>query len=72
METGEVGDRLTVESEEVGRPGREGGILEVLGRGETIHYVVRWEDGHKTTFFPSLGSSVIRKAASGARPRRQG
>lgn len=72
METGEVGDRMIVESEQVGRPAREGEILEVLGSGETIHYVVRWEDGHKTTFFPSLGSSVIRKAASRAKPRGKG
>jgi hypothetical protein len=70
METGEVGDRLIVESEHVGERPREGEIVEVLGSGETIHYVVRWEDGHRSTFFPSVGSSAIRKA--GGRTARRG
>lgn len=72
METGAVGDRLIVESEHVGEAAREGEILEVLGGGETIHYVVRWEDGHKSTFFPSLGSSSIRKAGGRTARRARG
>ena len=69
METGEIGDRLIVESEQVGKPPREGEIVEVLGAGETIHYAVKWEDGHRSTFFPSLGTSVIRKARGRTAPR---
>ena len=39
---------MIVESERVGRPAREG-----------VHYRVRWEDGHESTFFPSAGSATI-------------
>jgi hypothetical protein len=63
MARGNVGDRVIVESERVGRPAREGEILEVLGAGEGVHYRVRWEDGHESTFFPSAGSvTIIHKA----------
>ena len=59
MEPGAVGDRIVVESEHVGESAREGEILEVLGHGDTVHYFVRWEDGRRTTFYPSAGSSQI-------------
>jgi uncharacterized protein DUF1918 len=59
VEKVEVGDRVTVESERVGAPPREGEILEVLGSGDGIHYFVRWEDGHQSSFYPSAGSSTI-------------
>jgi hypothetical protein len=63
MDRGEVGDRLIVESERVGASPREGEILEVLGSGDVVHYLVSWEDGHKSTFFPSVGSSTIIRRA---------
>lgn len=72
MQNGEVGDRLIVESEHVGQPPREGEILEVLGDGQNVHYAVRWEDGHKSTFFPSLGSSSILKPKGQTAPRPRG
>ena len=59
MADGRVGDRLLVESERAGQPAREGEILEVLGSETTIHYRVRWQDDHVTTFFPSGGSATI-------------
>jgi hypothetical protein len=63
MVEGKVGDRVVLESERTGQAAREGEILEVLGAGEGVHYRVRWEDGHETTFFPSGGSiTIIRKA----------
>jgi hypothetical protein len=63
MEKGNVGDRVSVESERVGLSARQGEIVEVLGAGEGLHYRVRWEDGHESTFFPSGGSAtIIRKA----------
>jgi uncharacterized protein DUF1918 len=54
-----AGDRVIVESERVGDSAREGVVLEVLGMGEGLHYRVRWEDGHESTFFPSGGSMRI-------------
>ncbi len=59
MEQGKAGDRIVVESERVGQPQREGQILEVLGTGDATHYAVRWEDGHTSTFYPSVGSAII-------------
>lgn len=66
MAVGNVGDRVIVESERIGRPAREGEILEVLGAGEGVHYRVRWEDGHESEFVPSAGSATIIHKAKGA------
>lgn len=61
---------MILESERTGKAPREGEILEVLGAGESIHYRVRWEDGHESTFFPSGGSmTIIRKATKARRPK---
>jgi Domain of unknown function (DUF1918) len=69
MAHGNVGDRVVVESERTGRSAREGLIVEVLGTGEVIHYRIKWDDGHETTFFPSAGSiSIIPKAAKAVAP----
>ncbi|HKF15685.1 MAG TPA: DUF1918 domain-containing protein [Candidatus Dormibacteraeota bacterium] len=54
-----VGDRIGVESKRVGQPMREGVILEVLSSASSIHYRVRWADGHESVFFPSAGSLSI-------------
>jgi hypothetical protein len=72
MELGKVGDRAIVESEHVGDAAREGEILEVLGTGDGIHYRIRWEDGHESTFYPSAGSISFRhrSAAAGTRSSR--
>lgn len=56
---GTKGDRVIVESEHVGKSAREGEIVEVLGAGEELHYRVRWDDSHESTFFPSAGSITI-------------
>lgn len=62
MATGNVGDRVVVESERVGQAAREGEIVEVLGSASEVHYRVRWQDGHESIFFPSAGSvTIIRK-----------
>ncbi len=54
-----VGDRIIVESERVGKPPREGEILEVIESPSGTHYRVRWDDGHESTFRPSAGSAQI-------------
>ncbi|HXF36564.1 MAG TPA: DUF1918 domain-containing protein [Actinomycetota bacterium] len=56
---GNVGDRIIVESEQVGTPTREGEILEVIQGEVGIRYRVRWADGHETIFTPSSGSARI-------------
>jgi Domain of unknown function (DUF1918) len=59
-----VGDRVAVESERVGKPTREGEVLEVLTPGPDVHYRIRWLDGHETILYPVAGClSVIGKKA---------
>lgn len=69
MEEARVGDRVVVESEHVGHPAREGEILEVIGTSELVHYRVKWDDGHSTSFYPSAGSMRIISKAAKARSR---
>jgi uncharacterized protein DUF1918 len=54
---GKPGDRIVVESEQVGTPTREGDVLEVLEYTSGVSYRVRWADGHESVFRPSLGSA---------------
>jgi len=69
MDEARVGDRVVVESEQVGQPAREGEILEVLGALELVHYRVKWADGHSTSFYPSAGSMRVISKAAKARSR---
>ena len=57
--TTNVGDRIVVESEKVGRPAREGIILEVQETKLGTSYRVLWNDQHETSFRPSGGSARI-------------
>lgn len=54
-----VGDELVIDNMELGRPPRRGEVLEVLGDGESVHYRVRWDDGHESLFFPSSTTHVV-------------
>ncbi len=57
--TGNVGDRIVIESEKVGQRPREGEILEVIDSPLGTRYTVRWDDGHESTFRPTGGSARI-------------
>jgi hypothetical protein len=57
--SGKVGDRVVLESERVGQPTREGEILEVIEGQVSVHYRVKWSDGHESVFTPSFGSARI-------------
>lgn len=54
-----VGDRIIIESEKVGRPDREGMILEIIEASYGTRYRVLWEDGHESTIHPGAGSARI-------------
>jgi hypothetical protein len=60
-----VGDRIIVESEKVGRPAREGEILEVISSEAHERYRVRWHDGHESTITPTAGSARFMPATPG-------
>ena len=57
--SGNVGDRIVVESETVGTPPREGEILEVIQGEVGVRYRVRWEDGHESMLTPGGGAARI-------------
>ncbi|HEX2031731.1 MAG TPA: DUF1918 domain-containing protein [Actinomycetota bacterium] len=62
-----AGDRIVVESEQVGTPAREGEVLEVLRGASGPRLRVRWSDGRETVYTPSVGSARI---VPGRRRRR--
>lgn len=63
-----VGDELVVKGLHVGDAERRGVITEVHGKDGAPPYLVRWNDGHETSFFPSSDTVVehISSSASGA------
>jgi hypothetical protein len=56
-----AGDRIVVESERAGQPGRAGLIEELLCE-EPVRMRVRWDDGHTTVLTPSAGAASITPA----------
>jgi Domain of unknown function (DUF1918) len=54
----EAGDELTVRGTHQGDGDRHGEIIEVHGPDGAPPYLVRWRDGHETTFFPASGTNV--------------
>jgi|SwirhisoilCB3_FD_contig_31_11116551_length_320_multi_5_in_0_out_0_1 hypothetical protein len=62
-----VGDELTVTSHRVGEPARHGVITAVRSADGAPPYVVRWDDGHEATFFPSADTVVVSKTGLSGR-----
>ena len=54
----QVGDELIVKGLHVGNPDRRGVITEVHGKDGGPPYLVRWSDGHESSFFPSSDAVV--------------
>jgi len=66
-----VGDELIATSHHVGEPARRGVITAIKGADGAPPYVVRWDDGHGATFFPSTDATVVPKTQpSGQSPSR--
>ena len=53
----QVGDRIIVASQKVGRAAREGEILEIIEASYGTRYRVRWDDGPESTIRPAAGSA---------------
>ena len=53
----QVGE-LIVKGLQVGNPDRRGVITEVRGKDGGPPYLVRWSDGHESSFFPSSDTVV--------------
>ena len=54
-----VGDGILVDSMELGHPPRKGEVMRVMGDGDVQHYLVRWDDGRESYFYPGNTSHVI-------------
>jgi hypothetical protein len=59
-----VGDEIVVDATVTGGPRREGEIIEIRGAGDVVHYLVRWDDGHQTLFYPGSDAHVVRPGRS--------
>lgn len=56
-----VGDEIAVDAPHTGDVQRKGEIIEVLDEGGTVHYRVRWDDGHVSLYFPGSDAHVSRR-----------
>ncbi len=54
----EVGDKIRIDSRSTDVPRREGEVVEVRGEPGHEHYIVRWDDGHTSTFFPGSDAHI--------------
>ena len=54
----EVGDHIVIESATLDTPRRHGEVIEVIGRADSQHYRVRWQDGHESVFVPGPDARV--------------
>lgn len=53
-----AGDELVIKGHHVGDEDRRGVIVEVHGKDGAPPYLVRWNDGHQSVFFPSSDTVV--------------
>jgi hypothetical protein len=53
------GDRIVVDSSQVGSPPREGEIPRVMTSELAVSYEVRWTDGHQSVISPAAGAARI-------------
>jgi hypothetical protein len=53
------GDRIVIDSAQVGSPAREGEILKVIEGKLSVSYQVKWGDGHETFITPVAGTAHI-------------
>jgi len=54
----QVGDELVVKGRHVGDHDRRGVIIEVRGEADGPPYLVRWSDGHESSFYPTTGTTA--------------
>ena len=52
----QAGDELVVKGRHVGDHDREGVIIQVRGEAGGPPYLVRWSDGHESSFYPTTGT----------------
>jgi len=53
------GDQILVGVTAPDTPDRRGQVIEVLGHGADEHYLVRWQDGHESIYYPGPDARVL-------------
>jgi len=66
----QIGDRITIDSNRIGGDQRRGEVVDIISGAAGLHYRVRWDDGHETTFFPS-SDATVQPVTSSQRPARR-
>ncbi len=51
-------DVVKTSGRRVGDAGRTGEVVAVLGEEGLAHYLVRWEDGRESIFYPGEGTTI--------------
>ena len=58
-----VGDEVVIRGRHVADDDRQGTIIEIHGADGTPPFVIRWQDGHESLFFPSSDTRIERSPA---------
>ena len=66
-EAAHAGDTIEVNGL-AGKPARRGEIVEVLGAGAHVHFLVRWDEKHESLLYPTEGAKIVHPAARHATP----
>jgi Domain of unknown function (DUF1918) len=53
------GDQIIVGITTPERPTRRGQVIEVLGHDADEYYLVRWQDGHESLYYPGPEAGVL-------------
>ena len=61
-----AGDIVVITGHRVGEVERTGEILEVQSTPERQHFLVRWDDGHESIYYPGNDASVRRGGSRSA------
>ena len=61
----QAGDELTVRGRHQGDEDRHGTVIRAGSKDGAPPYLVRWQDGHESVFFPASGTQVEHHAAPG-------
>jgi len=69
--TAEVGSIVVIAGHHVGEHERTGEIVQLLGEPPHERYVVRWDDGRESVFYPgsdaTIGRAPRRRSTAGTR-----
>ena len=69
--TADVGSIVVIAGHHVGEHERTGEIVQLLGEPPHERYLVRWEDGHESVFYPGSDATIRQPARRQHSTRRR-